>query len=202
MTFSPPPRAAYGRDWFENRGYPEGLIATLDERLNKAYFDHGVYNIVLVWPPALEWLDEITEMCGGYGTLIDTSTLELGLGLPGFVREVYAVDDIARWKVEVKLAAMRGTEGTEVGIIVLDVADQEYRPKKYPPSYLSVTVEGLKETVRGRVSKRIAGDVYDISIHTGDNQLMNRQMARALTSRGWVIGDAGSSPTPRAALSS
>jgi len=197
VTFSPPPKAAYGRDWFENRGYSEGLIATLDERLNKAYLDHGVYNIVLVWPPALEWLDEITEICGRYGAVIDTSTLDLGSGLAGFVREVYAVDDIARWEVEVKLAAMRGNGGMEVGIIVLDVAKQEYRPKNYPPSYLSVTVEGLKKAVRGSVSKRIPGYVYDISIHTGDNQFMNRQMARALKSRGWIIGDAGSSSTPR-----
>ena len=201
-SFSPPAKSTYGRDWFENRGYPEGLIATLDERLNKAYLDHGVYNIVMVWPPALEWLDEITEMCGGYGTLIDTSTLELGSDLSDFVREVYAVDDIARWKVEVKLAAMRGTEGTEVGIIVLDVAQQEYRPKNYPASYLSVTVEGLKKAVRGRVSKRIPGYVYDISIHTGDNQLMNLQTVRALKSRGWVIGEAGSSSTPRATFDS
>jgi hypothetical protein len=202
VTFSPPRKTPYGRDWFENRGFPEDLIAKLDERLNKAYLDHGVYNIVLVWPPALECLEEIAGMCGGYGTLIDTSTLDLGSGLPSFVREVYAVDDIARWKVEVMLAAMRGAEGTQVGIIVLDLAGQEYRPKNFPPSYLSVTVEGLEEAVCGRVSKRIPGYVGDISIHTGDNQLMNRQMVRALKSRGWIIGDAGSSSTPRAAFSS
>ena len=115
MTFSPSPKAASGRDGFENRGYPEGLIATLDERLNKAYLDHGGYNIVLVWPSALEWLDKITEMCGRYGAVIDTSTLDLGSGLAGFAREVYAVDDIARWKVEVKLWAAAGFSDSGIG---------------------------------------------------------------------------------------
>ena len=91
------------------------------------------------------------------------------------VRAIYAIDDIAKWKIDKKLEYMKeyDPECVEVNI---QFDDPEYRIKKSTGLLISMRGERLKKAIREKYKSRINNYFFDIIIHIGDNVYQSEYM--------------------------
>jgi hypothetical protein len=144
----------------------------------------GVYFMILLWPPVQHCFDEIEMWVAARHGLRSSHNLDFSsLEFEDFARSVYAVDDIDRWKVEVKLHAMRQYV-PKVRCLIVDLPRPAFRIKRIAGSYLSRTLsrtaEELKRDLREEFKGRVSNYIYDIVCHIGDNHVHNRQIWRLM----------------------
>ena len=127
-----------------------------------------------MWPPVLEWFDEISEKISEKFNVKWKKRIFLGNDFNNFARRIYSIDDIERWKVERKLYAMREYR-PEIQVLALEISNPEFRVKKRTNGYLSDVGAALKKRIRSEYRDRVPDYIYDIVCHTGDNQEHNKE---------------------------
>jgi hypothetical protein len=165
----------YGREWFSSHGFSTDTIHQLDTTLNNALASTGALYPIILWPTVAQYSEEIAQWVKqNYRTHHDVQ-IDLGSRFEDFVREIYRVDDIDQWKVDLKLHCMKG-RGTTVRILFIEMPHTAYRNKsiEYGGNYISVEGEKIKKTIRDRYKDKIENYFYDIICHTGDNHIHNR----------------------------
>lgn len=169
----------YGRDWFEQRGFPGKLLAKLDNELNELLLSTGAAFVLILWPPAQQFTDEVKETIASRYPIIAEATHKTIPEFSKFIEAVYLSDDIEEWKIQKKIYHMKAWP-PEISAIAFLIDKPGYRTKTRTESYLSDTVAALKKEIRDKYRKQIDGYVHDIVIHIGDNPSMNREMVVAL----------------------
>lgn len=165
----------YGRQWFVERGFAEKLLICLDRTRNELFERHGVWFPVLLWATVSPWFDEISEKICSLYKVKWKKELSLNACFPEFVRAVYAIDDIDRWKVELKIWHMEKYE-KRVFMLILEIPDPKFRQKERPISYLSQAGETLKQWIRETYKSQVSDYFYDVICHVGDNHEHNRRI--------------------------
>jgi len=169
----------YGREWFENHGFPEDYLKRLDNRLRNNLIATGAAFELIVWPPAMPFEHEIFEtLAEQYSVIAEIRNINLQ-DFPEFVEAMYLSDDIEQWKIQKKIYHMRQYKPL-VSVFSFLIDDPRYRVKTRTESYLSDAVAKLKAEIRNRYKVRIEGYVHDIITHIGDNPAMNRDMVKTL----------------------
>lgn len=166
-------RVYYRRQWFLDHGFDPELVGLLDRTKDALFEKHGVWFPVILWPPVQPWFDEITQEIGSRFVVKWQKTIELGNAMPAFARRVYAIDDIERWKVELKIHAMQQYQPL-IKVLALEIPDPGFRPKMRTQTYLSAVGATLKKWIRDSYRDKVPGYYYDIVCHTGDNHQHNR----------------------------
>lgn len=169
----------YGRRWFAEHGFDDEMLGRLDGTKDSLFEKHGVWFPVILWPPVKPWFDEITENINSRHSVKWEQTINLGHTLPDFARRVYAIDDIERWKVELRLHVMHHYEPV-VRVLAVDLPAPAFRRKKRTRTYLSGTGAALKKWVRESYADKVTDYFYDIVCHTGDNHEHNRKILEAI----------------------
>ena len=164
----------------ERHNHTAGRIAAVREELCARF---GVYFMVLLWPPVQHCFDEIESSVAARYRVLSSCNLDFDPeAFESFARSVYAIDDIAAWKVEVKLHAMR-RYSCKVRCLVIDLPQPVFRAKADTSSYLSRAAVALKRSIRDEFKERVPNYIYDIICHIGDNHTHNRQIWRLMQSR-------------------
>jgi|GEM_PF-2530053 len=166
---------SYGRTWFVEHGFDEHLLNLLDATRDDLFERCGTWFPLILWPAVKPWFDEISQAVRSRYLVKWEKEIHLGDTLLQFTREVYAVDDIEAWKVELKLHAMK-PYGSAVRILALEIPYPDYRPKTKTDSYLSGEGERLKKWLRETYKGQLTDYIYDIVCHTGDNPEHNRSI--------------------------
>lgn len=171
----------YGREWFENHGFAELYLKRLDRRLRNNLISTGAAFNLIVWPPAMQFENEIFEtLAERHSVIAEIRNVNL-TNFPEFVEQMYLSDDIEQWKIQKKIYHMRQYKPV-VSIISFVVDDPRYRVKARTESYLSDSVVQLKAEIRNRYKDRIEDYFPDTITHIRDNPAMNRDMLRVLRS--------------------
>lgn len=169
----------FGRQWFVEHGFDEKILQLLDVTKDELFRERGVYFSLILWPPLAPFFDEITEKLSSRFVVKSKKILNLRNAFPEFVRDVYAVDDIASWYIELKIGLMKQFNPT-VCMLMLEVPHPHYRGKtrRNALSYISRTGENLKKWLRESYKDRVTDYFYDITCHMGDNHEHNFQISR------------------------
>ena len=138
-----------------------------------------IWSWIMLWPPAEPWFDKISHELSKYSTKKWEKSIRLGKSLPDFVRRIYSVDNIQKWKIELKISAMQDCEPT-VRIIAMEFPSDTFRIKKDVTAYQSKTAVYLKNFIRKKYGKKIPDYFYDTIIHIGDNHEHNRKIFKIL----------------------
>lgn len=171
----------YGRGWFENHGFAKEYLERLDSLLQNQLVTTGAAFQLIVWPPAMQFENEIFEILAERHSVIAAIRNINLTNFPKFVEEIYLSDDIEQWKIQKKIYHMRKHKPA-VSMFSFLIDDPRYRVKTRTESHLSDSVVQLKKEIRGRFKDRIEDYVHDITTHIGDNPAMNRDMVRVLRS--------------------
>lgn len=134
---------------------------------------------IMLWPPAKPWFDKISQELSKHSAKKWEKSIYLGKSLPDFVRKIYSVDDIQKWKIELKISAIQDHEPT-VRIIAVEFPSDTFRIKKDVTAYQSKTAVYLKNLIRKNYGKKIPDYFYDIIIHIGDNHKHNYEIYKIL----------------------
>lgn len=165
----------YGRKWFEDINFDQDLLTKLDETKDMLFRKFGVWFSVILWPPAKDWFDEIEEWLKNKYIVKQEAEIDLGSKFADFTREVYAIDDIEKWKVERKIHAMNKYDPI-IRSYAVEINHPNFREKKRTGSYLSDEGAKLRAFIRNSYNNKVANNIYDIICHTGDNHEHNRKI--------------------------
>jgi len=169
----------YGREWFEERDFPENLLLKLDDQLKSLLLSTGAAFVLIIWPPAQKFSEEIIEMIKSrYPTIAETKNIRIK-NFSKFIESVYLSDDIEQWKIQKKIYHMKEYKPVVTAIAFL-ISDPAYRTKTRTESYLSDTVAKLKKEIREKYRDQIDDYIYDIVAHIGDNPAMNRDIVKIM----------------------
>lgn len=174
-------RIYYGRKWFAEHGFDDELLTLLDTTKDMLFQKHGVWFPLILWPPVEPWFDEITKEVGEQFLIKWEETFDLANRFSDFARQIYAIDDIERWKVELKIYTIQKYKPL-VRVLALEIPDPNFRPKQKTQSYLSCVGEDIKKWIRDSYKCKVPGYIYDIICHTGDNQEHNRRILEIVNS--------------------
>lgn len=178
---------AYNRSWFHENDFDDNVIHEMDRSLTNILIDSGAAFELILWPPAQSFVDAIEDDIRAKYQVIAKSVNAKINNLAGFVRQAYANDDIAAWKIEKKIYHM-AEYAPVVSVFSFVVTEPEYRTKAVSGSYLSTAMESLKSELRNRYKHQLRNYIYDILLHIGDNPVHNRQMVSAMRDYGLTIG--------------
>ena len=95
-----------------------------------------------------------------------------------YVRNLYKIDDIKRWKVDMKINYMN-MYAKNIRVIKINMPEPDFR-KKSNGKYISSRVEDLKCKIRKEYSKKIDNYFHDVIVHIGDNYIHSSKTTNLL----------------------
>ena len=100
---------SYGRDWFENQEFHDEFLRELDDRLRDILISSGAAYELIIWPPALQFTEEIEAFIAARYPIIAHAKKRPIANFTRFLEDVYLSDDIDHWKIQKKIVTIQGT---------------------------------------------------------------------------------------------
>lgn len=125
----------------------------------------------ILWNSVQEYKDMAIEDIQKYGSLIGTFDMPLEENYEAFVRDIYAQDEIATWKVDKKVETMFNSSDVRTVTVVfieVDLTDQFYHGGKKRMVYTNL--ENLKTGIRDKYGKMIKDYFFDNVFHMTDDE--------------------------------
>ncbi len=155
-----------------NQNFNKNFSSKLMLIKNNIFKKYGLWSWIMVWPPAQPWFNDIDNELLKFGKIQWKKTFNLKKSLPNFIRKAYSVDDIQKWKIELKISAIKNYEPL-IHIVALEIPSDSFRIKNDIYAYQSNTSVLIKKLIRKKYGKKIPDYFYDIIIHIGDNHEHN-----------------------------
>ena len=169
----------YGLDWFRKQGFDEDILLELERTKKKLFLQKGIYFCATIWGVAKKFFDDISSDIGNLYKIVYQDDLFLGNNYGRLIDDIYAIDDIAGWKVLTKKQLLYQALH-EIRFVLFEIPNPDFRIKKRNHSYLSSKGAVLKKMIREKYRLQIPNYFYDIIIHTGDNYEHNEEMIKAI----------------------
>lgn len=151
-------------------GFTENELQRIADKTTELINNHLHPISCILWPPVAPIFDLIekdisTNCCA---VLSSTDYSYSNETFNRITRAIYAIDDIADWKIDKKLQAMKVYE-PKIRVLDLVMYSPVFRLKDLNSHTLSIPGEQLKKYIRGKYSPFIPNYIYDIIVHTADN---------------------------------
>lgn len=157
-------------DYLREGGFTDEEIAIIRKKAEELLNKCKVNISCILWPPAAKFFDQITgEISTGCKVASYRDYVYCEETFPRIVRGIYHIDDIADWKIQMKIDAMSKCSEKKLRVLKLEVLAPYFRLKQMNFNTLSTIGENLKRIVRERYMNLVDNYVYDIIVHTGDN---------------------------------
>ncbi len=169
----------YSIKWFEKHGFEPDQILLIKKKFTEIFQTWGMFFYIIIWPPVQDYFNTIEKDLAKSFKIISSKTYQMTDCFDDFTREIYAIDDIERWKIERKIYAMQPYPKV-VHIITIEIPDPKFRKKSLNNHDLSMVCEDLKKKYRDIYSPKVPNYIYDIIIHTGDNYEHNRRITKII----------------------
>ncbi|MFI3331555.1 MAG: hypothetical protein R3Y38_07090 [Rikenellaceae bacterium] len=171
---SRPKKLDYSIKWFKVNGFTPEEIKILEDKNKEISEKVQVPFVCTLWSPAQEYFEQITQNLSAWGEVVGVKDFELDKSsYEKLVKGIYAVDDIASWKINYKLEKMKTSSSYKIRAVNLKLSASDFRLKKLNLSTLSVECEDIKSVIRTSYKKNIKDYFHDIIIHIGDNYRQN-----------------------------
>lgn len=183
----------YSEKWFVDAGFTEDERNLIRKKANELIKRCKVPFECIIWSPAQNYFDDITNELGKMYPLISYQDYEYKEEtFSRLVKGVYHIDDIEDWKVQKKIEYMQPTANKVVRVVKLDVDSPQFRLKAKTSGTLSQVGEYIKSYIRGKYKDKLDNYFYDIIIHIGDNfeqnEYVDKLFREAFSLRGYLSG--------------
>lgn len=178
-------RRYYGIKWFRDNDFSEEEIGIIRNKYEEISKKCSLPYYCLLWPPAKDCIRDILCDISQFGKEVqymgsDVYTLK-GDELQKFIYDVYATDDIARYKLDLKyehLIHSMQSSGWQFGtcdvlVMRLIILHPDFRLKPLTGLPQSKVTMAMKKLIRDKYQSRIQDYYYDIIMHITDNQIQN-----------------------------
>lgn len=173
----------YDKEWFINNGIKKDFIRKMEKQKKKLFLEKGIYFPIILWPPVKKYFKDILNEVSSEYEICHDCELDLQENFEKIVREIYKIDDIDRWKVELKINYLKDYSNS-IYFILIKIPNIHFREKNKTAAPISTEVEVLKNKIRDSYKHKIDDYYYDIIIHMGDNYDQNKKMIKILEELG------------------
>ena len=157
----------YNLDWFHENSFSDFEISELKKDKEKIFLDNNLYFTIILWPSVFKYFDDIQQSISDQFYILDYLDYNNVKNFDEFVRQLYAIDDIKEWKIDMKIEGFVNYK-KNIRVIKVFIEEPDFR-KKDNGKYISKKVENLKVQIRNKYSVNIPNYFHDIVIHVGDN---------------------------------
>lgn len=165
----------YDIKWFVEHGFTMKEVRILQDTYSKIYDELIQPFVCTLWAPVQGYFDEITDFLSLVGNVVSYRDYEVDdYTYAALVRGIYSVDDIAQWKIEMKIEKMKSAAIKKIRIVLLNIESPKFRIKSHSYSTLSTACEDIKRMIRNGYMGKVTDYFHDIIIHIGDNYYQNR----------------------------
>lgn len=169
----------YDIRWFKVNGFTDKEIEILENKNKEIALVCEQPFICTLWSPAKSYFEEITNHLSLWGDIVGVADYQLdSFTYNQLVKKVYAIDDIADWKVDYKIEKMARGDEYKIRVVKLLLRTTNFRLKGKTLNTLSTEGEEIKKSIREAYKNRIENYFHDIIIHMGDNLYQNEYMER------------------------
>ncbi|MDR2207302.1 MAG: hypothetical protein LBE36_14220 [Flavobacteriaceae bacterium] len=164
----------YGIEWFIEKGFSVEEIKKIQEKYEEIVDNITVPFVCTLWSPVQNYFDEITEKLSLVTKVVDYRDYSFDdYTYSAMVKGIYAVDDIADWKIDMKIDKMQSNAPKKMRMILLNIGNPVFRLKSSNDSTLSSTCEVLKKMIRNAYKDKVENYFHDTIMHIGDNYHQN-----------------------------
>ena len=168
--------SAYGLDWFKESDYSNKELLFLSKKKQKIFNANFLYFEVVLWPSISQYFDDISTHINDQYKILESKSFVDIKNLDSFIKELYKIDDIKDWKVDMKIKRLASYK-KELRVLKIEIPEPDFR-KKTNGKLISKKVEQLKKDVRKRYSSKVNDYFHDIIIHIGDNYEHSKQSSK------------------------
>ena len=124
----------------------------------------------IIWNCAFEFRSEIIEIINQYATLDSWYCIDLKDSFESFVRKIYSVDAIAKWKVDKKVEYMHLYTSTSICIVYFDIDTSIIRYHEKKKHFVFANLQDLKDLIRQTYSLKLPFYFFDIIFHCSETE--------------------------------
>ena len=168
----------FSLEWFRINGFTEKELDLIENRKLDLFLSNHLYFEIVLWPPVFDFFDDIERLISKEYSIIEKNDYSNMKNFNEYVRNLYKIDDIKRWKVDIKINYMN-TYAKNIRVIKINIPEPDFR-KKSNGKYISRRVEDLKYKIRKEYSKKIDNYFYDVIVHIGDNYIHSSKTTNLL----------------------
>jgi hypothetical protein len=166
----------YSLDWFTKSEITTEEILFLSEKKQDLFNENYLYFEVILWPSVSQYFDDISTDINNQYKIFESKSFIKIKNLDSFIKELYKIDDIKDWKVDMKIKELSSYK-KELRVLKIEIPEPDFR-KKTNGKLISQKVEQLKKEVRNKYSSKINNYFHDIIIHIGDNYDHSKQSSK------------------------
>jgi hypothetical protein len=159
--------AFFGQNWFHENAFNETEMKLIDKKKQEIFLSQSMYFEIILWPPAQDFFDLIEEDIAKECEIITYNTYS-NIHIEPYIRELYKIDDIKEWKINIKIKKIN-KHPLIFRRILVNYYDPNFRHKDSNNHLISVKGEELKRKIRNKYKTKINDYFADIIIHSGDN---------------------------------
>ncbi len=170
----------YDIKWFRTNDFSQVDIDIMESKFTELMNLCVTPFVCTLWSPAQKYFNAITQNLAQWGEVVKIRDYELDEFTHNqLVKSIYAIDDIASWKIAKKVDYMRVTSphgAYKIRVVHLSLPTTSFRLKASNNNTLSTQGEEIKKVIRDAYKGKIENYFHDIILHIGDNYLQNRYM--------------------------
>jgi len=124
----------------------------------------------ILWNSMDKYKEEIKREILRHGKILADVTLNLGDKYEQFVRDIYAQDNTAQWKVNKKIETMFENDSRKITILIMNIETKEKHYHKLKEKMVYTNLENMKIDIRSKFSKLIDNYFFDNIFHVTDDE--------------------------------
>ena len=168
----------FGIDWFSNNSFNNDELEIIEENKRKVFLKNYLYFEVILWPSVTDYFDEIEEFIAKKFHILSSADYNDIIDFHKYIRNLYQIDDIRDWKVNLKIEAM-DVFPKHIRVIKIEIPNPRFRYKDNG-KIVSMVVEQLKKDIRSKYKSKVNNYFHDIIVHIGDNYYHSQQSKKLL----------------------
>ena len=165
--------SVYSMGWFKENSFTSYETSLLNDQKDVIFKEKKMYFEVILWPPVMRYFDEIERDIQVDFSILESTDYSGVKNFDDYVRDVYKIDDIKDWKVDLKIKGFSNYK-KDIRILKIIINEPRFR-KKANGNLISERVEELKSKIRRKYMQKVQSYFHDIIIHVGDSYQHTQQ---------------------------
>ena len=174
----------YGIEWFRINGFTEEECRILHSKYEALKAKYTTPFICLIWDPAREYFEEITEKLRLFGKVKEIRDFDFSeRDYKYYTRGISCMDDMEKWETEQKSDNMlkSSLECYKIRLVSFILNQPDFRLKDKTLITFSRQGELIKKLICDAYKDKVLHCPYNTIIHIGENLHQNRHIYRLLT---------------------
>ena len=169
----------YGRAWFEARNFSDELLNDLDQRLLDILLSTGSTFIMIVWPPAKQFSEEIKSIVSKRFPIVWKAESIKPENIEGLIEKIYFNDDAQDWKIQKRIFNMT-KYSPEISVFAFLLQDQRYKLNQKSRALFSETAKSFQAEIEHKYKDKFEVSAHDSLIFCSGNPSTSRSILKAL----------------------